>query len=120
MEIIMDVSALYEVAEVELSYKTKVKPLKRPKITSAKDAYRILLETWNENKMEFVEQFKVLFLNRDNKVLGIFEVSTGGISGTVADPKVIIVAALKANCSSIVICHNHPPGIFNPANRIRR
>lgn len=117
MESIMEVSALYEVAEVELIYKSKVKASKRPKIVSSKDAYRILLETWNENKMEFVEQFKVLFLNRDNKVLGIFEVSTGGVSGTVADPKVIFVAALKANACAIVISHNHPSGNLKPSRQ---
>ncbi|MGI8637285.1 MAG: JAB domain-containing protein [Segetibacter sp.] len=117
METIMGVSALYEVAEVELISKSKVKASKRPKITCAKDAYKILLETWNENKMEFVERFKVLFLNRDNRVLGIFEVSAGGVSGTVADPKVIFVAALKANCSSIVICHNHPSGNLTPSKQ---
>ncbi len=49
-------------------------------------AYDVLLKAWDENKIEFVEQFKVLLLNRANKVLGIYEVSTGGISGTVADP----------------------------------
>ncbi len=93
MESIMDVSALYKVAEVELSYKSKVKASDRPQIMSSKDAYNVLLKAWDEGRIEFVEQFKVLFLNRANKVLGIYDVSTGGVSGTVADPKVIFVAA---------------------------
>ena len=117
MESIMEVSALYEVAEVELFYKSKVKASNRPQIKSSKDAYDVLLKTWDENKIEFVEQFKVLFLNRGNKVLGIFDVSTGGVSGTVADPKIIFVAALKANCSSIVISHNHPSGNLKPSRQ---
>src|SRR5690606_29083249 len=77
----------FEVAEIQLSYKTKIKPSQRPKITSSRDAYSILLECWDEDKLEFVEQFKVLLLNRANRVLGLYEVSTGGVSGTVADPK---------------------------------
>ena len=85
----------FEVAEIQLTYKTKVKPSQRPKITSSKDAYDILLENWDADKIEFVEQFKVLLLNRANKVLGIFEVSTGGVSGTVADPKLVFAAAIK-------------------------
>ena len=89
----------FEVAEIQLTYKTKVKPSQRPKITSSKEAYAILLESWDEDKLEFVEQFKVLLLNRANKVLGIYEVSTGGVSGTVADPKLVFAAAINANAS---------------------
>jgi len=117
MESIMDVSALYEVAEVELIYKSKVKASNRPQITSSKEAYQVFLKAWDENKIEFVEQFKVLFLNKANKVLGIFDVSTGGVSGTVADPKVIFVAALKANCTGIIISHNHPSGNLKPSRQ---
>ena len=49
-------------------------------------------------------------MNRANKVLGIFELSTGGVSGTVADPKIIFVAALKGGASGIIVAHNHPSG----------
>jgi DNA repair protein RadC len=76
-----------------------------------------LLKAWDENKIEFVEQFKVMFLNRANKVLGIYDVSTGGISGTVADPRVVFVAALKANCCGIIISHNHPSGNLTPSRQ---
>jgi hypothetical protein len=58
-----------------------------------------------------------LFLNRANKVLGIYDVSTGGVSGTVADPRVIFVAALKANCCGIIISHNHPSGNLKPSRQ---
>lgn len=106
----------FEVAEIQLTYKTKVKPSQRPKITSSKEAYAILLESWDEDKLEFVEQFKVLLLNRANKVLGIYEVSTGGVSGTVADPKLIFAAAIKANASAIILSHSHPSGQLKPSD----
>lgn len=106
----------FEVAEIQLTYKTKVKPSQRPKITSSKEAYAILLESWDEDKLEFVEQFKVLLLNRANKVLGIYEVSTGGVSGTVADPKLIFAAAIKANASAIILSHSHPSGQHKPSD----
>jgi hypothetical protein len=49
-------------------------------------------------------------LNRNNKILGIYELSQGGITGTVADPRLIVAAALKANAVSIMLAHNHPSG----------
>ena len=52
MESIMDVSALYTVAEVELVYKSKVKASNRPVIASSKDAYGVLKQSWDENKIE--------------------------------------------------------------------
>ena len=66
---------LFEVAEIQLTYKSKVKASLRPKITSSRDAYEVLNKYWDEGKIDFVEQFKVLLLNRANKVIGIYEVS---------------------------------------------
>ena len=101
---------LFEVAEIQLSYKSKVKPSLRPMITSSKDAERVLRQTWDPDKLELVEQFKILLLNRANKVLGVLEVSQGGIAGTVADPKIIFVSALKSAACGIILAHNHPSG----------
>ncbi len=66
-------------------------------------------------KMEFIEQFKIILLNRGNKVLGIYEVSTGGRAGTIADPKVIFAVALKGAAASIILAHNHPSGSLKPS-----
>lgn len=96
-------------------YKTKVKPSQRPKITTSGESAELLQKIWNEDKIEFVEQFKVLLLNRCNRVLGVVDISSGGITGTVADPRLIFVAALKANATSIIISHNHPSGNLSPS-----
>ena len=105
-----------EIAEVQLIYKTKIKASDRPVVKTSADAAILLRKNWDENMIEFVEQFKVLLLNRSNHVLGIFELSKGGVTGTVADPKIIFVAALKANASNIIISHNHPSGSLRPSN----
>ena len=97
MEQLMNLSALNMVSEVELVYKNKVKPSERPLVKSAKECYELLKLTWDENKIEFVEQFKVVLMNRAQRVLGIYELSTGGVTGTVADPKLVFTAALKAD-----------------------
>src|SRR4051812_15011890 len=92
-------------SEVELIYKSKIKASERPTIQTSKDAYQVLLNSWDEGKIEYVEQFAILLLNRANKVLGVYKVSSGGITGTVADPKQIFKAALKANACSLVLSH---------------
>jgi DNA repair protein RadC len=103
------------IAEVELVYKSKVKASERPTITCSKDAADLLTQAWDENKIEFVEEFKLLLLNRANRVLGIIHISSGGVTGTVADPKIIFMAALKGNAVSIIIAHNHPSGNLRPS-----
>ncbi len=115
MESLKNQSSLYQVSEIQLSYYPKFKISTRPTISSSRDAYEILNDKWDDGKINFVEQFKVLLLNRANRVLGIFEASTGGVSGTVADPKTIFAAALKANASSIILSHNHPSGNTKPS-----
>jgi DNA repair protein RadC len=105
METLMNQQTWNQIAEVELIYKTKVKASERPMIKTSKDAANLLKHLWSEGKIDFVEQFKVLLLNRGNKVLGVFEASSGGVTGTVADPKLIFVAALKANACAIIISH---------------
>lgn len=59
--------------------------------------------------------FQIILLNRANRVLGIVPISVGGTAGTVADPKVIFVSALKCNASSVILCHNHPSGNLKPS-----
>lgn len=98
------------VSEIELIYKTKVKNSERPQIKSSKDAYQLVLSAWDYNKIEFFEQFKVLLLNQAHKALGIYEISSGGIAGTVVDIRLIFSSALKANATSLIMIHNHPSG----------
>ena len=105
METALTAMEQYQVAEVELVYKTKVKASQRPVIRHSKDAYEILKQSWDENKIDLLEQFKVIFLNRSNKVFGIYKLSQEGITGTVADSRLIIAEALKANAVSLMLVH---------------
>ena len=61
------------------------------------------------------EEFWVVLLNRANRVLSKQQVSIGGVSGTVADPKIIFKAALDRYASSIILVHNHPSGNMKPS-----
>lgn len=61
------------------------------------------------------EVFAVVFLNRANKIISFQIISTGGLTGTVADPRVILKKAIEAEACSIVLSHNHPSGSLKPS-----
>ncbi|MCC9063624.1 JAB domain-containing protein [Flavobacterium piscisymbiosum] len=103
------------VSEVELVYKTRVKASERLQIKSSKEACNLLQSTWDQGKIEYFEQFKILFLNHSLKVLGLYEMSSGGITGTIVDIRMIFSAALKANATNLMIAHNHPSGNTTPS-----
>jgi DNA repair protein RadC len=103
------------VAEVKLTYTTKVKPSDRLSVTTSRDAQKILFESWDLSNIEHVETCKMLLLNRANKVLAITTISISGISGSLMDIRIIFQYALKANASGIIIAHNHPSGNKMPS-----
>jgi DNA repair protein RadC len=61
------------------------------------------------------EVFAVLFLNQANKINHFEIISKGGITGTVADPRIILKRALEEDATSIILCHNHPSGNLKPS-----
>jgi DNA repair protein RadC len=101
--------------EIEILYRNKLKQSDMLKVTSSLDAYEYFKSIWSLH-IDRLEEFVILCLNRANKVLGYSKISMGGISGTVADPKVIFQVALKANASAIILCHNHPSGNTAPSD----
>jgi DNA repair protein RadC len=107
-------NTLFKVAEVELTYKPKYKPSERPQISTSKQAHEVFIAHWSLGKIELIEEFKILLLNRRNRVLGIVDISMGGVTETLADPKVIFAVALKSGASGIILCHNHPSEELQP------
>lgn len=107
------VNNLTRVSEVTIAYRPKFKASLRPQVTTAEHAYQILINQWDKDTIELLEEFKVMLLNRHNKVLGVATISIGGLDKTVVDPKVVFAIALKAKASSIILCHNHPSGNIN-------
>ena len=104
-----------QVEEIELVYKTNVKASQRPVIKDSYDAYQLLLANWDLNTIDLQEESKVILLNQANKVLSLYSVSKGGITGTVMDPRLIFVAALKRGACNIILSHNHPSGNLKPS-----
>jgi len=115
-----DMTNLFNVAEVELIYKTNVKPADRLKVTCSNDARNIFIDAFDENTFEHHEEFYILLLNRNSKVLGIKKISSGGVAGTVIDIKFIFQAAILANAESVILCHNHPSGNPQPSEQDKK
>ena len=105
---------LFSVSEIELTYKSKVKASDRPQVICSRQSYDILLHHWSD-QLEWVEEFNLLLLNRANRVLAFYNVSKGGVAGTVVDAKVVFAAALKLRASGIILAHNHPSGNLQPS-----
>jgi DNA repair protein RadC len=107
---------IFNVAELKAVYQSKNgKASERPRITSSGSAVQMLREIIGED-LTYREKFVVLGLNRANRVIHWSIISEGGISGTVADLKVIFGNLLVSGCSAFIISHNHPSGKLTPSN----
>lgn len=90
---------------------------KLSKISSSADCYFLMKP---ELLDEVVEHFYIILLNRNNKVVRKVKISSGGTSGTVADPKMIFKHALDNNANAMILVHNHPSGNLRPSEQDRR
>jgi DNA repair protein RadC len=109
-----EAKALSIISALELGRRRKEsEPQKKDKIISSKDIYELM----KPHLMDLPhEEFWVVLLNRAHFVLKKTAVSIGGVSGTVADPKLIFKTALENLASAIILVHNHPSGNTKPSD----
>lgn len=86
--------------------------LEKPVVKTSRDIAEHLKALLKDYKYEV---FAVLFLNQANKINHFEIISRGGITGTVADPRVILRKALEEDAVSLVLSHNHPSGNLKPS-----
>jgi DNA repair protein RadC len=86
--------------------------LDKPVVTSSRDIAQYLQALLRDLTYEV---FAVVFLNRANRINHYEVISEGGITGTVADPRVILKKALQEDAVSLILCHNHPSGSLKPS-----
>jgi DNA repair protein RadC len=103
------------VAEISVSYKPS--KAHKPIIKSSEDVYFHLLKFFPEDTIALHETFVVGYLNRANRLIGVYELSKGGITGTVADPRLVLSVALKTAATGIILAHNHPSGNLQPSSQ---
>ncbi|MFT3908271.1 MAG: JAB domain-containing protein [Ferruginibacter sp.] len=102
-----------KVAEIEVSYKPANS--KKVVIKSASDAFTELIKFFDQDTISLKEKFMVMYLNRGNKVLGVFQLSDGGITSTVVNIRLILSVAVKIAAVNLIFCHNHPSGNLIPS-----
>lgn len=108
-----EAKAITILAALELGRRRKEsEPQSKIQIKSSKDAFDLMLPVLADLPHE---EFWVIFTNRSNKVIAKERISIGGISGTVADGRIILKKGIEYLCSSLIICHNHPSGNLQPS-----
>ncbi|MBI1770695.1 MAG: DNA repair protein RadC [Bacteroidetes bacterium] len=109
-----EAKAITIVAAMELGRRRKEQsPEERPKLESSKTAFEII----KGDLMDLPhEEFWVLLLNRAHRLIKKKRVSEGGVSGTVADPKIIFKLAIDELASGVIVVHNHPSGNLKPSD----
>ena len=93
--------------EYYLSVRENTEKFHKAKISQSKDAYEYIKQFYYDD-IHIYESFFVLFCNRSHNVIGWIKLSQGGISGTVADIKLIAKHAIESLSSAIILAHNHP------------
>ena len=106
-----------ELTEILISYKNKNQDA--IKVSSSVDVYNFILNHWDDDTLDIQENVKMLLLNSSNTILGVYDVSIGGINSTVIDLRLVLSVALKCLASSIILVHNHPSGNINPSEQDR-
>lgn len=110
-----EAKAITLLAALELGRRRKdTESTQRKTITSAKMAYELLEPLMMDLDHE---EFYVIYLSRSNKLLGIKQVSVGGMTGTIADGKVIFKEALDLKATGMILAHNHPSGRLKPSEQ---
>jgi len=106
---------LFQVSEIRVSYHPKFRASERPSVTTSRQAYEVLINNWDLDRINFQEQFYILLLNTAGKVIGISQIAAGGKAITVADLKLVFSVALKGQVTSIILAHNHPSENLQPS-----
>lgn len=108
-----EAKAISIVTALELGKRRRIaEVLERKKISSSRDVFELMQPLLGDIGHE---EFHVVYLSNSNKVMRTEAISRGGITGTVADIRLIMKAALEAGATSIILCHNHPSGNKSPS-----
>lgn len=114
MEGIGKAKAAKIIAAIELGRRiASSNPRCTQKITSSQDAFDVIKPLLSGLKHE---EFHILILDRSNKVMKQVKISSGGISGTVVDSRLILKPAIELMASGIILAHNHPSGQMRPSD----
>ncbi len=101
--------------EVRLVYKNRTKANDRPKANSPEEAFNIFYKHWNKDQIGLVEECKLLLLDNQLRLMSIADISIGGMTEAIVDPRMVFSIALKRRSHKIILAHNHPTGNLQPS-----
>lgn len=101
--------------EIKISYKGGYKASSWHKVSNSREGAKLLYNSWDKDTIGIHETFKIALLNNNNMVKGIYQISQGGITGTMVDLRLLFAVILKSLSVAIILSHNHPSGILKPS-----
>lgn len=108
-----EAKAITIIAAMELGRRRRSEEaVEKVKITSSNSVYELLQPLIGELDHE---EFWIIYLNNSNKIIEQFQISKGGITGTLVDVRITLRKALEVGAVSLILAHNHPSGNFNPS-----
>ena len=108
-----EAKAISIIAAMELGRRRRSEEaLEKLKITSSNSVFEILQPILGDLAHE---EFWILYLNNSNKIIEQFQISKGGITGTLVDVRITLRKALELGAVSLILAHNHPSGNLNPS-----
>jgi len=107
-EIFQQLKGSWAVAEIEITYKPIITD--HTIISSSSQAYELIKQLWDNEKINLQEQFAALFFNQSKKIIGWKVLSTGNMTKCIVDIKLLVSLALHCMCTHVMIVHNHPSG----------
>lgn len=99
---------LLNVSEIKVECKPKFKLSECPTVSKLNDAYDVLIQVWDKYLMSILDVFKIILLNKENRVLGVVDITMGGKDFVPVERKDIFSIAIKASASKIILAHNYP------------
>tara|TARA_R110001592_G_scaffold49617_2_gene154552 strand:- start:72 stop:521 length:450 start_codon:yes stop_codon:yes gene_type:complete len=109
-----------KVNEIRVSYKEKIRTIESNSIKSSEEAAKLFFDSWSADTIGFQETFKVLLLNNANKIKGVYQLSTGSITGTMVDMRILFAVIIKTLSVGVILAHNHPSGKLLPSEQDKK
>jgi len=110
-QIDIKISSVYE---FDFTYKAKINLKEIPPTNKSEDVFNLLLLLWSE-KIDFIEESLILFLNIENRITAYYWLSKGSQRSTIVDNLIILQATMIANATGFILSHNHPGGNTYPS-----
>ena len=104
-----------QLSEITVSYHPHRPVSDRYIIRDSRSAYEYIIKTWNPDTLFLFEEFKTLFLDRKNGVIGYRNLGVGNSAGVIVDIRQMFAIALKVGACGIILAHNHPSGQMRPS-----